>query len=356
MARAGILIVAALSAVLGVSFRVPDTPPALWGTALLEEEVSAGGSSGRSSVGPYMRKYGPKAFQMAVISMTSWTFANQARNYKTAREIEAQWPQAWRDKMRIEVRRNTAMGMPLQFVMRDRRTGEKVNLRSAVASNTEEWSAIRSATAMLRSVQGPGIIKLLDAAEAQDENAFTRTMLLINEIDNGTLYWQVVGNHRRVALKTKLQLCADLLQGLQRLSEAGVVHRAVSPKVISVYGDCASPKGCRARLGHFSKACYLDERHPSCNPDDSPDAVGPSKDMLQAGVVLYSMLFGQVPRVAPDPRTDPNLHTLEGSLSPLAELLARMLEPDASRRCTAAEALHELDVVAAMFHVNIDHD
>lgn len=163
-----------------------------------------------------------------------------------------------------------------------------------------------------------------------------------------------------LADKTAARCTRHLLQGLRDIHAAGIIHRDIKPEnlllttngvlKISDFGwaaeVCEAPTGL---AGTFeTMAPELLKNHPQTT----------AVDLWSAGAVIFNMVTGRKLLKAPDPRSsspvrrERTLKQIKTRCPPPAsarppkaseacwDLVQRLLEPDAKRRITAAEALN----------------
>mmetsp|Transcript_5549 Transcript_5549/g.15572 ORF Transcript_5549/g.15572 Transcript_5549/m.15572 type:complete len:255 (-) Transcript_5549:81-845(-) len=222
---------------------------------------------------------------------------------------------------------------------------------------------------------------------------------MLMEVAEGNLQEVVIDKpFSEVPLRTRLDIAMQVLGGLEILADAGFVHRDVKPDNILI----SRPGGryLRAKIGDLGLACVTDDhatKHPAQYgrlKDDylgfivymSPEAFDekrspmPAADVYAFGIVLFQMLFGQLPPMiaaaerrfhSPQGKANPEVSMMckgfdiardeffaaaleknadvgSEALNRLLELLRKMQAYSASERIDARRAVKELRWIVAV--------
>mmetsp|Transcript_77730 Transcript_77730/g.215370 ORF Transcript_77730/g.215370 Transcript_77730/m.215370 type:complete len:265 (-) Transcript_77730:377-1171(-) len=186
------------------------------------------------------------------------------------------------------------------------------------------------------------------------------------EVASGNLFNEVVGRYEAVSFNTKVQLLADLLQGLDAMQKAGIVHCDISPRNLYVFGNCTSSDGCRLKIGGLSACSPTDRGCPAHGKEgeahylppearrEGSSSVVATQETWAAGVIFYQMLFGIIPpsRHVPSEedssgkasvfKDDINTRWVYERMPELSKIMTRLLAPFPEARYTASEALEDL--------------
>lgn len=184
----------------------------------------------------------------------------------------------------------------------------------------------------LRSVCHPAIPALLDAGSEPSP-------FLVMELAPGQPLDERLDN-KALPVDLAIRIAIHLMDGLAALHHANIRHGDIKPAnlVVTTTGalkivDFGMTEGCGGTLAYAA-------------PEAGEGAAAPS-DVYSAGLVLWEMLHGALPFASLSTaealmRRRSDLPRAERGPSWLADLLARMLEPQAELRCTASNALEVL--------------
>eukprot|EP00429_Kryptoperidinium_foliaceum_P064727 CAMPEP_0176058496 /NCGR_PEP_ID=MMETSP0120_2-20121206/29145_1 /TAXON_ID=160619 /ORGANISM="Kryptoperidinium foliaceum, Strain CCMP 1326" /LENGTH=384 /DNA_ID=CAMNT_0017392023 /DNA_START=156 /DNA_END=1308 /DNA_ORIENTATION=+ len=276
------------------------------------------------------------------------------------------WPEAWKEELDPHVAfRFTPGGGEAFFSTKFKQTGEKVRMREWAPRNDSELSNVRAEVNILKEVQGPNVIALYDVVEVPSVRLGLKRVLMLKEFHD-TDATSVIERAEAVSFETKMQLLADVLHGLERLAEAGVVHRDIEPTSLSIFGNCSVPLGCRLKIRNFESACHLDSEKVRTCSEAAPVApsiylapevytrnapADPKQDIWSAGMSICQMIFGEVadnwPKETIRFLLNKDIKRLRAEEPDFAGILDAMLAVDPEKRPTAAEALRDLRRVAA---------
>lgn len=241
----------------------------------------------------------------------------------------------------------------------DRDVALKVLRPGAEPSRVDEW--LHEARAVSRLTH-PFIVPVFEA-DMQDGQFY----MVFEYVPGGTLV-EKLRREQRLPARAAVELCMDVLDGLQAAHVAGVVHRDLKPSNILI-----DVKG-RARVMDFGIAARLDGANSSSSTSRSdrivgtpgylsPEAArgqapGAQMDVFAAAVMLVEMLSGQRLNYDPDPWRavqrviDQELQVPRGLAADVDDALRaiaqRGLARDPAQRWPSAQAMH--DALAEWLH------
>ncbi len=157
--------------------------------------------------------------------------------------------------------------------------------------------------------------------------------------------YRVEAPARPLPVRTAVRLGLEVLDGLDRLHAAGILHRDLKPfnvmlddedraKLID-FGLSARRGERRARHGGLAVGtpCYT-----APEQEADPDRADERSDLFSVGVMLWRMLTGRLPAERPGPRTSPS--ALEPSLlGAFDEVLLRAVAHDPAGRFQDAASM-----------------
>jgi len=240
----------------------------------------------------------------------------------------------------------------------DRDVALKVLRPGSEPASLDEW--LHEARAVSRLTH-PFIVPVFEA-DRQDGQFY----MVFEYVPGGTLV-EKLRREQRLPARAAVELCMDVLDGLQAAHAAGVVHRDLKPSNILI-----DPKG-RARVMDFGIAARLDAANRSSSSRSerivgtpgylSPEAargLAPSAqmDVFAAAVMLVEMLAGERLNYDPDPWRavqrviDEELLVPRGLAADVDDALRaiaqRGLARDPAQRWPSAQAMH--DALAEWLH------
>jgi serine/threonine protein kinase len=199
---------------------------------------------------------------------------------------------------------------PREIVMRD---SDGVTV-TALTQDDADWptkevkTLLRNAQSMMQFTDCDGIIRVRDTFEAN------RTVYIVNEYLEGmTLEDYLRANGGTVDAETALSIIIPVLDGLTKLHEANLIHRAVTPKNIILTSDNtvklinyvflkeASPFQESEMTVYFSPGYAPYEQYVS------KERRGSYSDIYSVGAVLYRMLIGAPPQDAVERNSEDRL-------------------------------------------------
>jgi len=199
--------------------------------------------------------------------------------------------------------------------------------------------------AMMRLLEHPGICKLLDTFE-DDDNFY----LVLEYIDGHELFDEVAAQTPMGECRTA-EVMRQLLAALQHCHNCGVIHRDLKPENVMVAGQRGSGEP-EVKLVDFGLAMREGQQVDGVagtRPYLAPEALagrgtcGAALDLWSAGVILYTCLLGELPPSSVRSGALPVLeaeawHQVQVSAA-AKDLVARLMRPEARERLTAAEAV-----------------
>lgn len=172
---------------------------------------------------------------------------------------------------------------------------------------------------------------------------------VVMEYVPGTTLRDLLNRRRRLRIEEAVELCGQILDGLQAAHDAGLVHRDIKPENILLKDG---GRGDRVKVVDFglAEAVHGEDRRGgpllATAAYVAPELVGgrpasPASDVYSTAILLYELLTGEVPFDGPDPAQVAQRHLAEDVPSPrliaedvpegLAQLvmLASSRDPDA---------------------------
>jgi hypothetical protein len=244
-------------------------------------------------------------------------------------------------------------GSGTTFLCRDEVVGRSVVVKAVRAAGQAD-EAIRTVVREARALGGiehPNVVRLHDVQQVGDD-----AYLIMEHVRGGSLKERLAsGTLPREAFH---RLAVDVLQGLEAVHAAGVVHRDVKPSNILFDQDG------RARLAVFGVAQLPGLETTVGGRDGGPGTVQymspeqakgklvtPQSDLFSAAATLFEALTGE-PYLQPGPResvaelriraADPGSfrRPLRGNAA-LKAWFAKAMDPDPRRRFASARAMRE---------------
>jgi len=155
-----------------------------------------------------------------------------------------------------------------------------------------------------KAIGGGDVVTLFDAASFKNPGDIGGELLMFEGVC-GTLASVVKRDFYQVPLSQILSLQVEMLRGAHKISQAGYVHRNLSPKTIMIKGDCKTSDGCHAKitgLEHIVKpgenqiqAGVLPEMHCYAAPEVFTAQASEASDVWSLGVIFYEMMVGDIP-------------------------------------------------------------
>lgn len=176
--------------------------------------------------------------------------------------------------------------------------GNSVALKMVRADLIDDEIALRrfSLEAEVAStIRNPHLVSVLD------RGVHDGTPYLVQELIDGSSLEQMLAERRRLDVQTALRICADVVEGLEALWDAGLVHRDVTPGNILIdrtgvayltdFGLVKTTNGgSLTRPGHtLGSLAYMAPEQIRCDP------VTASADIYSLGCVMFTCLEGSPP-------------------------------------------------------------
>ncbi|WP_199041289.1 Stk1 family PASTA domain-containing Ser/Thr kinase [Glycomyces salinus] len=147
---------------------------------------------------------------------------------------------------------------------------------------------------------------------------------VVMEYVPGTTLRELLNRRRRLRIDEAVELCGQVLEGLQAAHDAGLVHRDIKPENILLK---KGGKGDRVKVVDFGLAEAV---HGGARRDGpllataayvAPELVSgspasPASDVYSTAILLYELLTGEVPFDGPDPGEVAQRHLHEDIPSP----------------------------------------
>ena len=171
-------------------------------------------------------------------------------------------------------------------------------IKRTTLCNKKSLNQLYNEISILKRIDHPNIIKLYKVFQ-NSESIF----LLMEYIPFGNLYHRMKVR-RRFSEQDVLAFSRTLFQVLVYLSSKRIIHRDLKLENILMSSKTSD---CEFKLADFGLSCYADSAIKSCS--GSPGYMAPEvlrgakictkSDVFSAGVVIYTMLSGMSPFLAP---------------------------------------------------------
>lgn len=229
-------------------------------------------------------------------------------------------------------------------------SGDKVAIKTLRAELADETARFAREVEVLASLDHPGIVRCLSGFEREGQVAYYAM-----EFVQGRDLAATLASQRKLAPPVAVDLTLRLLEALGAAHQAGVVHRDIKP------GNVLVGRNGLPRLTDFGLARCLDATRLTSagtilgspaymSPEQANgEEAGPASDLYSIGVMLFELLTGRLPFVAPTPlgvlrmhadSPPPRLSSLVPDLpEPLVDTVARCLAKDPAERYPSAEEL-----------------
>ena len=250
------------------------------------------------------------------------------------------------------------------FLARHRRIGRRVALKTVMLDQkfedeqdrTEFHKRLQREAELCASMQHPNIVTLYDVGYDEDVVAWLAT----EYVDGESLLARLRRRHP-LPLEEALAVSADILRGLAYAHSKGIIHRDIKPAniLLTAAGQAKIADFGVARPLHSSLTAtrslvgtpnYMSPEQVKTTP------VSTRSDLFSAGTLMYELLTGKRPFVAPElsgilynvvnlvPPLASAVH--EQVPEPVARIVARLMakQPD-DRYPTAEEALAALTAI-----------
>lgn len=252
-------------------------------------------------------------------------------------------------------------GTALVYLARDATSDELVvvkQMKPEVAHTPELRARFLLEAHALAAVDHPGVVRVLDIEEPEDEEPFLTLEALRGETLGDYLKREGV-----MPVEESVRLIRDAVRALDAVHEAGIVHRDIKPDNLFLVGEIGSPSSMKVL--DFGMARLSDENY----DENSTSILGTAQymapeqilvepvdsrtDGYALGVVLFRMLTGHLPFEAHS-KNDLLRHQLFSPVPPVSWLheevpltLERIIHK-ATRKAPAARFASMKDLQSAL--------
>lgn len=252
-------------------------------------------------------------------------------------------------------------GMASVYEAHDQRLDRAVAVKMITASEVGRFDldAFAHEARTIARLSHPNIVAVFD------EGVHEGLPYVVMEYVPGTTLRDLLNRRRRLRIEEAVELCGQILDGLQAAHDAGLVHRDIKPENILLKNG---GRGDRVKVVDFglAEAVHAESRRGgpllATAAYVAPELVGgrpasTASDVYSTAILLYELLTGEVPFDGPDPGEVAQRHLTEDIPSPrgiahdVSEGLAQLVMIAASRDPAArpvdagafARRLHAVD-------------
>ncbi|WP_030158320.1 Stk1 family PASTA domain-containing Ser/Thr kinase [Glycomyces sp. NRRL B-16210] len=233
-------------------------------------------------------------------------------------------------------------GMADVYEARDERLDRTVAVKMITAAGAEgfDLKAFTHEARTIARLSHPNVVAVFDQGVHQG------LPYVVMEYVPGTTLRDLLNRRRRLRIEEAVELCGQILDGLQAAHDAGLVHRDVKPENILLknggrgdrvkvvdFGLAEAVHGDRDTGGPLvATAAYVAPELVSGEPAQA------ASDVYSTAILLYELLTGEVPFDGPDSGAVARRHVEEDVPSPrikapdVPESLAELVTAAASRR------------------------
>ncbi|MBS0203136.1 MAG: protein kinase [Planctomycetes bacterium] len=250
-------------------------------------------------------------------------------------------------------------GMGTVYAATQISTGKSVAVKVLLPKNSQDEQVRRRFLREARAgamLKGPHIVPVIGMIE--NENSL---YLVMERIRGGNLRdW--LNAHKKREISWVISIARQIAQGLATAHAVGIFHRDIKPSNILLDED-----GKTAYIGDFGLALLSnlpDGLTSTGRPLGAPNYMSPEQvrgqptdhrsDLFSLGCLIYAMISGESPFVAPSIATitwrivevdPPSLHSIDPRVTPfLSQIVSRLLQKDpVARYASAEEVVDALD-------------
>ncbi|WP_026924532.1 Stk1 family PASTA domain-containing Ser/Thr kinase [Glycomyces arizonensis] len=232
-------------------------------------------------------------------------------------------------------------GMASVYEAHDERLDRTVAVKTITASGVAgfDLEAFTHEARTIARLSHPNVVAVFD------QGVHEGLPYVVMEYVAGTTLRDLLNRRRRLRIEEAVELCGQILDGLQAAHDAGLVHRDIKPENILLKNG---GRGDRVKVVDFGLAEAVHGEGRRGGPllataaYVAPELVrgrpaSPASDVYSTAILLYELLTGEVPFDGPDPGQVAQRHLAEDVPSPrliaqdVPEGLAQLVMLAASR-------------------------
>ncbi len=247
----------------------------------------------------------------------------------------------------------------LSIVYRAKPTGQRDAIafkvmQSRYLGNETQVHRFRREAEVLKRIEHPNVVRLIDHGTIEDGRAFVALELLV-----GRTLAEALAEAERMSPERTCRIARQIARALRAMHRAGVIHRDLKPENILVIGP---EDGERVKLVDFTEAGDVgaparrvrngrSEDSPSDEPSYRPPEQvrmrppQPPMDVFALGVIMFEMLAGEHPFAVAKTKAGPTIRSKAfDAPEVLLMLVADCIEKDVRERPRSMdEVLDRLD-------------
>ncbi|HEU5127385.1 MAG TPA: PASTA domain-containing protein [Glycomyces sp.] len=211
-------------------------------------------------------------------------------------------------------------GMASVYEAHDDRLDRTVAVKMITATGLSgfDLGAFTHEARTIARLSHPNVVAVFDQGVHED------LPYVVMEYVPGTTLRDLLNRRRRLRIEEAVELCGQILDGLQAAHDAGLVHRDVKPENILLKNG---GRGDRVKVADFGLAEAVHGEAKRGGPllataaYVAPELVkgepaSPASDVYSTAILLYELLTGEVPFDGPDPARVAQRHVAEDLPSP----------------------------------------